>query len=154
MLIYRHEKVVFRPDSDVKFLVMKDKDIELIETFENAADGLEYISETDAPFTPFVSDEPLERTTAALKKFLKLGGKKLEEITFEEFFERLTRSREWHQAADKKQIAKYKKLRSALEANLEDLCVLRSGRLHIDVYIVGFLPDNRAAGIRTQAIET
>lgn len=133
---------------------MKDKDRKLIETFEKAADGLAYISETDAPFTAFVSDEPVEQTTAALKKFLNLGGKKFEEVAFDEFFERLTRPREWHQASDKKQIAKYKKLRSTLEAELKDLRVLRSGRVHIDIFIVGFLPDNRPAGTRTNAIET
>lgn len=132
----------------------KDKNQKLNETLDKAVDGLAYISETDALFTAFVSDEPIEQTTTALKKFLKLGGKKFEEVEFDEFFERLTRPREWHQAADKKQIAKYKKLRSALEAELKDLRVLRSGRLHIDIFIVGFLPDNRPAGVRTNAIET
>ena len=133
---------------------MKSKDKSLIEKLERAIKGVEFISETYAPFTVIVSDEPVARTTAALKKVFGLDGKNFEEIPFDDFFDRLTRDRDWHQTADKKQIAKYKKIRSTLETDLEDLRVLRLGRVQIDIYIVGFLPDNQAVGIRTKAIET
>jgi hypothetical protein len=133
---------------------MKDKDRKLIETIEEASEGLEFISETDAPFDLFISDDPVERTDAAIKKFLKLDRKHLQEVLFDDFFDRLTLSHEWHREPDRKRVAKFKKLRTALEKKLDGLRVYRSGRLHIDIFIVGHLPDGRAAGVRTKALET
>lgn len=133
---------------------MKDKDRKLFETIEKASDGLEFISETDAPFEIFVSEDAIDDTDGALKKFLKLDSKHLEEVSFDQFFDRLTATRDWHQAPDKKRVAQFKKLRSALEKKLDGLRVYRSGRLHIDIFVVGFLPDGRAAGVKTKAIET
>jgi hypothetical protein len=45
-------------------------------------------------------------------------------------------------------------LQKLLEENLEDLIVLRTGRIQIDIYVVGLDAAGNLAGIQTKAVET
>lgn len=110
------------------------------EELENACEGLVYISETDAAVEPFFDEEFSEEN--------------FEEIGFHEFFKKLTRNREWFGREEKRRAARFAKLRDVLEENLTDLKVYRSGRIKIDIFVVGKDESGRFAGVRTRAVET
>lgn len=142
----KNSKIIFARD---------EKEIErFIDAFAEVCRGLVYISETDADLKPLFADEPRSRTLRSYLEVLGIDEKKVEEISFDKFFARLTTEKDWHRAPDKKRTRRFSKLKAFLEENLEDLRVIRVGRIRIDIYIVGVGPDGQLAGVRTNAIET
>lgn len=120
----------------------------------DACRGLVFISETDADIQPFVCGETRSRSLRSYLEALQIEGKEVEEVSYENFFDRLTTEKDWHRALDKKRTRQFSKLRNVLEESLEDLRVIRVGRIRIDIYIVGIDANGRLAGVKTNAIET
>ncbi|MDQ3798179.1 MAG: nuclease A inhibitor family protein [Acidobacteriota bacterium] len=120
-----------------------------------AAQGLYYISETDAEIFPFVGAKTGAVTAENLLK--QTGGKPgtpVEERDFGTFFARLTKIQDWFGEEEKQAAEKFARLKELLERNLKDLKVFKIGRIELDVYVVGLDSENRLAGIRTKAVET
>ena len=87
----------------------------------------------------------------------ELGLKKeitVEERSFVDFFARLTKIQDWFTEIETKNAKRFLVLQKLLEENLEDLIVLRIGRIQIDIYVVGLYAAGNLAGIQTKAVET
>ena len=121
-----------------------------IEELTELTRGVIYISETDAELEPFQTED----SEAEIPPLSKATSKDVEEISFAKFFDRLTARKEWHTAADEKRTAAYSKIRKYLEHHLTDLRVVRSGRVQIEILVIGTAEDGTVAGFRTRAVET
>lgn len=131
---------------------MRDK---ILSEISRSCEGLIYISETDEPITAFLSerraDEKPEKTLLQLST--KMNGQ-VEEINFDNFFERLTGEKDWHGAKEKERVQEFRALKKTLEDNLTQLKVLKFGRVRKDIFVVGRDKDNRLLGVRTESVET
>jgi hypothetical protein len=126
----------------------------LLLSLEVACQGLAFISETDSDLEPFLAGEVASRSPASYLEALQIDNEPVEEVPFDDFFARLTTERDWHRELDKKRVLQFSKLRKMLENHLDDLRVIRVGRIKIDIYIVGVDSNGRLAGVKTKAIET
>jgi hypothetical protein len=120
-------------------------------TIQKAAAGLEYPSESDAPFDLVRWDpangDPSPATVAALA-----GGKgkkkarPVAQVPPEEFFGAL---------AETDDAAKFKALEQALKKTLTDLKVYRvGGSAKVDIYVLGRAASGEWLGLHTTSVET
>lgn len=124
------------------------------ERIAQICDGLIYISETDAPLTPFQSDAPKELNAVAIAEIASVDASPVEMVSADAWFARLVEEKDWW-GTDEKDIAKrFARLNALLEEHLRDLLVFRFGRIQIDIFIVGTDPDGHIVGVRTHAVET
>lgn len=127
----------------------------LKEKIEKAADGLYYISETDADILPFIGDKAeAVSQEEILKQTHKEPDAPVEERDFSEFFERLTKIQDWFEEEELELAKKFSELKSLLEENLTDLKVFKIGQINIDIYVVGIDQEGVLMGVKTQAVET
>jgi len=129
--------------------------VNLSEQIKTAAEGLWYISETDAEIFPFTGS----KTDAVTKEnLLRQTGRSVdtpvEEREFNQMFERFVKIRDWFGAEEKATAGKFAALKSLLEKNLTDLKVFKVGRIELDIYFVGLDKEGNLAGIQTKAVET
>jgi hypothetical protein len=120
-----------------------------------ACNGLIFISETDAPVMPFdggAADAVSARTI--LEQTGRSQNETIEERDFDEFFDRLTTSRDWYGEEEKARAKKFLELYSLLKESLHDRKVFRIGRIRLDIYAVGLDSDGRLTGVSTFAVET
>jgi hypothetical protein len=116
--------------------------------------GLIFISETDADVEPFVAGIPRSRSMRSYVDAIGIEGQPIEEVAFEAFFERLTAKKDWHGPREDRRTKKFAALRDVLRKHLDDLQVIRAGRIRIDIYIAGIDATGRLIGVRTKALET
>ena len=127
----------------------------LPEKIRNAAQGLYYISETDAEITPFVGKKAEAVTQEEILSQTKIPtDSAVGEKDFAEFFARLTEIQDWFGDEEKETAQKFVRLRELLERNLRDLKVFKVGKIQLDVYVVGLDAENNLLGINTKAVET
>lgn len=117
---------------------------ELFRTITELCEGLVFISEQDAPVTAYLPNE-----AAALEE-----SETVETDSFDKFFDRLTTEKDWMNEFQKHRAAKFRLLRGLLEISLDELRVIRSGKIQIDIVVVGKDRDGRLMGVRTAAVET
>jgi hypothetical protein len=114
---------------------------------KKAADGLQYPSESDAPFDVF--RWPGATSVLARDQIASHGGtgRKIEEVAIDAFFAELIESDDG---------ARFKQLRRALESNLNDLKIFRVGvgEPKVDIYLVGRTRSGEWAGLHTTSVET
>lgn len=132
----------------------QDNDEVLLKDLRTACRSLTFISETDADVVPFITSSPASKSLRSFLKALDVSSTDVEEIAFEEFFERLTREREWFGEREKKRAERFSNLRDVLTKHLRDLRVIRIGRIRIDIYVAGISASGRLVGVKTKAIET
>jgi len=116
--------------------------------------SLTYISETDADVIPFAAEKPATRSLESYLAALDITSKDVEERDFDKFFDRLTAEKDWHGAREKRRTKHWSEVREALDRNLEDIRVIRVGKIRLDIYIAGVDAAGRLAGVKTKAIET
>ena len=138
-----------------KKITKSEPDKKLTEQIKKAAEGLYYISETDAEIFLFTG----AKSDAVTKENLlsQTGNKPeapVEERNFADFFTRLTKIQDWFGDEEKQTAAKFARLKELLEKNLKDLKVFKVGRIEIDIYVVGLDAQGNLAGIKTKAVET
>jgi hypothetical protein len=133
-----------------KFRSAKETKEFSLEEFSRLADGVIFISETDAGLEPFVE----KQGTQDQGEKLRSSAEHSEEVSFDKFFDRLTTKKEWHTTADEKRIAAWRKIREYLRDHLTDLRVIRKGKVRIDIVVLGKTSDGSVAGFRTRAVET
>lgn len=122
-----------------------------------AAQGLDYMSESDYPFdvVAFPGAGTKKPTGADLLKALGLpSDTPVESRTMNDFFNPLTDPEDTSDDFMMKQAPMYADLRATLEDNLTDLQVFRTGSIQIGVYIVGRNASGDLVGVHTTSIET
>ncbi len=125
------------------------------EKIKNACKGLFYLSETDAEIFPvFCGKVNIGSRETILKELGLKEGTTTEERTFTEFFSRLTKIQDWFSQAETRNAKRFLTLQKLLEENLDDPIVLRTGRIQIDIYVVGIDAEGNLTGIKTKAVET
>ncbi len=122
------------------------------EKIAELCEPLVYISETDEPVELFFHEGEFPDTLFSNERRSAESGIKAADP--DEFFDKLTRERDWHNAADKKRVAGFRRLESYMQKNLRDLAFYRIGRIRLDMYVVGLDDDGNTVGIKTRAVET
>ncbi|GEM_PF-993489 len=89
-----------------------------------------------------------------LKNTDRTANTKIEEITIEKFFDRVTKTEDWYGDEENAIVQKFLDLKSAVETNLHDIKVFRVGETEIDVYLVGADSEGNFAGLKTTVVET
>lgn len=131
------------------------KKIDLAARIKETADGLFYMSETDAEILPFSGKKA--ETISSAELLNQIEGKKdshIEEKDFTEFFARLTEIQDWFGDEERAAAQKFDTLKNLLQNNLRDLKVFKIGEIQIDIYVVGLDAENTLTGIQTKAVET
>jgi hypothetical protein len=118
----------------------------VVEALQKASKGLQFTSETEAGFEPFLW-EGGDRLTR--QRLLELAGAEkgtaVEEESLDRFF----------YAVPPEDKAKFDKLAKALQEQLADIKVYKVGdEPEKDVYIVGQTKDGQWAGLQTTVVET
>lgn len=133
----------------------KFKKEDFYKKLELAIKGLNYISETDSEFFPFIGETSEFINQEILLKQINADlNEQVEEREFEEFFERLIRMQDWFDDAHRKMAENFLYLKNLLKENLKDIKVYKVGRIQIDIYIVGLDRECNLIGVHTKAIET
>ncbi len=129
--------------------------VNLSEEIKRAAEGLWYISETDAEIFPFTGSKADSVTKEnLLKQIGKPTDAPVEERGFDEMFARFIKIQDWFGDEEKATAEKFAALKSLLEKNLTDLQVFKVGDIERDIYFVGLDKEGNLAGIQTKAVET
>jgi ABC-type Fe3+-hydroxamate transport system substrate-binding protein len=140
-----------------KINVIEEKIAEtnIAELIKKAAEGLSYISETDAEILPFTGSKAESVTKEELlKQTRNKSDVPFEERSFDDIFQRLTTISDWFGEEEKRKAEKFAELRDLLSKNLKDLKVFAVGKIQVDIYFVGLDAQENLTGIQTKAIET
>jgi hypothetical protein len=127
----------------------------LAEKIKKAAEGLYYISETDAEIEVF---DGKQAEAVTKEEVLSQSGNSSDtpvaEKEFSDFFAPLTEMQDWFGDEEKAAAQKFALLQDLLQRNLRDLKAFKIGKIQLDVYVVGLDADNKLLGIKTKAVET
>lgn len=129
---------------------------EIAATLKKASEGLQYPSETDAPFEPF--EWPGEQGKPDKARVLVLtglpAGTPVKVKSLDAFFKDATEEQDWQDAEVKAEVQKFKQLVQAIKDALADVKVFLVGKgSEKDAFIVG-RTDAGWAGLRTKVVET
>lgn len=127
----------------------------LAEKIEKACRGLVYISETDSEVEPFFGGKS---DSTELAKFAAGAGieppAEIVSASFDDFFERLSRERDWHSEYDARNAKGFAKLYKLLSKQLTDKRLYRVGEIRIHIYAVGLDAKGNMRGVSMRAVET
>jgi hypothetical protein len=127
----------------------------LTEQIKSAAEGLWYISETDAEIFPFTGSKADSVTREnLLAQIGKPADTPVEERDFEEMFARFIKIQDWFGEEEKATAEKFAALKSLLEKNLAGLKVFKVGQIELDIYFIGLDAEGNLTGFQTKAVET
>lgn len=135
-----------------KNLQAKEKLPAVAKRISELCDSLVYISETDEPVELFFHEGEFPDTELADKR--RASESAVKAAAADEFFDKVTRERDWHNSEEKERVAKFRRLGSYMKKHLRDLEYYRIGRIRIDIYVVGTDEDGNSVGIKTRAVET
>jgi hypothetical protein len=118
----------------------------VLDGLKKASKGLQYVSETEADFEPFLWKDGNALTHDHLLELSGAGkGTPVEETTLDGFF----------RAVPSEDRAKFQKLAKVLQEQLSGVKVFKVGdEAEKNVYIVGKTPDGQWAGLKTLVVET
>jgi hypothetical protein len=123
---------------------------------EQAAAGLTYPSETDAPWTAFAWPDAAGPPTG--EGVRRRGRHKpdapVEERSVDELFAPLVQEQGWYGDEEKADAAKNRSLLAAVQGLLTQPKVVRVGKRKVAVYVVGQAKEGGWAGLKTTAVET
>lgn len=129
--------------------------VDLPQQIKTAAEGLWYISESDAEIFPFTGSKADAVTKEnLLVQIGKPPDTPIEERGFDEMLARFITIQDWFGDEEKANAEKFAALKSLLEKNLTDLKVFKVGKIEVEIYFVGLDADGSLAGIQTKATET
>lgn len=129
----------------------------LLKQLHEAAHGLLYPSETDAPFEAFAWQNIKDDFFSIEKLLLVTRHKRdtpVEGLELEEFFAPQSRIEEWMDDTERTTAERFQNLHDTLQHLLSDISVYRVGVVNVDVYIVGKTDDGYYAGVSTKIVET
>ncbi len=121
-----------------------------------AADGLTYPSETDAPWTAFAWPDATGTPTAdeVRRRGRLKPGAPVKEQSVDDLFQPLVEEQDWFGDAEKADAAKNRALRDAVKNSLTETKVFRIGTRKLTVHVVGRAKEGGWAGLKTTAVET
>jgi hypothetical protein len=129
-------------------------------TLSSAVQGLDLMSESDYGYDAvlFTGAGKTKPSAADFAKILGLpAGTPVEARSMDDFFGPFTKidpNDDQYDDFQKAQAQQYGALRTALEQNLTDLQVFRTGDVQIGTYIVGRNPSGDLVGVHSTAVET
>lgn len=129
---------------------------QIMQTLDQAVDGLLYTSESDEPFEVVCwpdDGKPLD----ANKLFELIScppGTPVTLISLDDFFKDLITVQSWYGNAEKATVQKYRNLEEIIRWNLRDVRVFRVGEVQVGIYIVGVTSEGDWAGVKTISVET
>jgi Nuclease A inhibitor-like protein len=129
----------------------------IIEALQLASQGLLMPSESDYPFTPFIwaGQAGVPLTPLRLLQLTENPPNlPVETVELDDFFCNVAQPREWHDALQQENVAKFQALIEVLYTYLTDIQVYRIGTTQVAVYIVGKTVDDDLAGLSSTMIET
>src|SRR5437762_759354 len=113
----------------------KTSETDITRQIKKAAEGLWYISETDAEIFPFTGSKADSVTKEnLLEQIGRSADTPVEERDFNQMFERFIKIEDWFGDEEKATATKFAALKSLLEKNLKDLKVFKVGQINLDVY--------------------
>ena len=121
-------------------------------TFDRLAEGLLFMSETDAPLTYYelAGEAARHWPPATAVQFVELLGEEqnrlVESIAPEGFIRKL-------RVGNEARADQIEALRKAVLEELENIRCYRVGEVRIDIYVLG-QDDNHVCGLRTLSVET
>ncbi len=125
------------------------------EQIAEAAEGLIFISETDAPIDPFRWEQADEVTVETVREMAQIDvDSPAEEADVDAFFSKLTAKKEWFGDRENERAERFAELFDVQRANLRDLRVFRFGRIQVSICVVGLDAEGCLAGVMTKAVET
>jgi hypothetical protein len=118
-----------------------------MQEIRKACEGLEYPSESDTPFEVIHWPAAGAATAQAQVAAHNRPGRKIEELTPDDFFAELFESDDGD---------RYRHLRATLEAHVKDLKIFRvgSGEVRVDIYLLGQSASGDWIGLHTSSVET
>jgi hypothetical protein len=135
---------------------MSDANAAVRARLERAANGLVYISESDAPFTwvqlPDPGPGPLD--AAAVARLVGASAGQVEQRTLERFFTGHIERADPADPTAQANLGRYRALRDALGMALQGASAFRIGQVNLRCLLIGRLPDGTVGGLETQALET
>jgi hypothetical protein len=117
-----------------------------VDALRKAAKGLQYVSETEAGFEPFLWEDGDKLTEERLLELAGAeGGTGVEQTGLDAFF----------RAVPPEDRAQFQKLAQTIKEHLSGVKVYKVGdEPEKQVYIVGKTPDGKWAGLKTTVVET
>lgn len=130
---------------------------DVLESLLHASDGLLFISETDAPFTPV--DAPATPFAALDDASVRrLAGRPdtdaVETRRVEDLFRNAVKDQPWHSPEETANAKRYRALVALLHTALPDAKVYRVGEVSIEVLLLGSGPGGGVLGLATKVVET
>ena len=120
-------------------------------TFDRLAEGLLFMSETDAPLTYYeMAGEAVQHwppsTAVQFGELIGDENKLVESIAPEEFFRKL-------RVGNETRLDQIKEFQKEILEELEDVRCYRVGEIRIDIYLLG-RDDSKVCGLQTLSVET
>src|SRR4051794_16163023 len=109
------------------------------EALKKASQGLQFPSETDAPFEAFVWEgQPGKPDKARVLALAGLPeGAPVKVKGLDAFFAKVTEEQDWHDEGERGEVRRFRQLVQTLKESLADVKVFQAGEGQSDVYIVG-----------------
>lgn len=124
----------------------------LINELKKATAGLLFQSESDYPVKPFFMKGNGQKAIKASD--IVKDKRPIKQVGFEEFFTVATKEEDWYGPDEQKTVKQFQDLVKILKGNLSDIKIYKSGKVEMDVYVVGKTSDGDFAGISTKVVET
>lgn len=144
-----------RKKKKVEEKIVEENVKDLNQKITEIATELIYMSETDADILAFSGKKTdvvnKETLLNQLKKDLNL---RVEEKSFDDFFEPLIEIQDWFGEDERKMSENFGKLKDLLQQNLISKKVFKIGKKDIDIYVLGLDAEDILRGIQTKAVET
>ncbi len=125
------------------------------ERLKELCEGLFYISEIDAEVISFVANGLHSIEPKEVGEVFKLPKTESIEIgKAEDFFRRVSRTKDWFTKDQRHAARKFKKIETIFSKELTETRMIRFGRIRVDIFLIGIDSEGRVIGIRTKAVET
>jgi hypothetical protein len=132
-----------------------DSDEQILKALQAAADGLLFMSETDAPFAPVRWETQGELTPDAVRQLTRHDEPTpVEVVSADDFFRAAVAEPDWKGADELATARRFQALLRLLHEKLADLRAYRVGQIELDVYVVGRAPSGNWLGLSTRVVET
>jgi hypothetical protein len=126
-----------------------------LENIKTAANGLQFMSESDYPLELVVLKSSAEGIENEIRSLSGKGtGDAVEKQDLDYFFRNHVKTFSPDNKEETDRAARFVQLVKTLRTNLTDIKVYRLGSVQVDAFIIGILKDGRYAGLRTKLIET
>ena len=126
----------------------------IAQELEAATEGLLFMSESDFPFAVITWPGPAAPTPEALRMWENRPDITCQTDDFARMFYAPTTEFAGVNESGKERARRFRLLVNILQQNLTDICVIRTGDVQKNVYVLGLSPNQTWLGLKTQVVET